>query len=87
MELYRNDEGEDAKKYFDLALKTRESMEDKEVLDLDQIGWLYAEVGAFLYREEAYKEAQKVLEEGLKLVPNHERILARLEFVKEKLTK
>jgi hypothetical protein len=82
---YDDDDGENGKKYFDLSMKTRESMEDKEVLDLDKIGWMYAEAGAFLYRDDDYKAALKILEDGLKIAPNHERILARIEFVKLKL--
>lgn len=85
VEFYQDDDGVKGKKYLDLALKTRDSMEDKEVLDQDQIGWMFAEAGAHLYREEDYKSALKILEEGLKLAPNHERILARLEYVKLKV--
>ena len=83
--FYTDNDGEKGEKYFDLALKTRETMEDKEVLEQEQIGWLYAEAGSYLYRENDYKAALKMLEEGLKLAPGHERLLARIEIVKSKL--
>jgi len=84
-EYLDEDDWENGKKYFDLALKTRSSMVDPEIIDPDQIGWLYAEMGAYLYREKKYKESLAVLEEGLKLVPDHERIISRMEIVKPKV--
>ncbi|WP_343633397.1 hypothetical protein [Fluviicola sp.] len=83
--FYVDNDGTKGKKYFDLAVQAMNDMEDKEVLDQDNIGWLYAEAGAYLYRENDYKAALKILEEGLKLAPGHERIVARIEIVKTKL--
>ena len=83
--FYADDDGVKGKMYFDQAIKTMEAMEDREVLDSENIGWLYAEAGAYLYRENDYKAALKILEEGLKLAPDHERILARIEIVKSKM--
>lgn len=82
---YTENDGVKGKKYFDLALQVRETMPDKEVLEEEQIGWLYAEAGAYLYRENDYKAALEILEAGLKLAPGHERLLARIEIVKSKL--
>lgn len=82
---YLDNDAVNGKKYFDLALKTRDALDDKEVLDKNYVGWLYAEAGSYFYRKEQYEAARKVLEEGLKLAPNHERIVARLEYVMEKL--
>ncbi len=79
------DDGENGKKYFDLALKTRASMIDPEIIDPDQIGWLYAEMGSYLCRKKQYKEALDVLEEGLTFAPDHERIIARIEIAKSRM--
>lgn len=84
-DYYDDNDGENGKKYFDLAIKTRNAMEDKEVLDEEQVGWLFAEAGAYLLRKQRNAEALKILEEGLKLAPDHERILARLEIARERL--
>lgn len=84
-EFYGDDEGENGKKYFDLALQTRDAMEDKEVLDQELVGWLFAEAGSYLARQHEYKAALKVLEDGLKLAPDHERIVARIEIVKDRM--
>jgi hypothetical protein len=86
-EFYSDDDGENGKKYFDLALQTRDALEDKEVLDQDQVGWLYAEAGSYYARKHEYQAALNVLEDGLKLAPGHERIVARIEIVKERMKK
>jgi len=84
-EYYGENDSEQGKIYFDLALKTRDEMEDQEVLDEEEVGWLFAEAGAYFIRKRLYKEALKVLEDGLKLSPDHERILARLEILKDRM--
>lgn len=84
-EYYSENDGELGKKYFDLAVSTRDAMEDKEVLDEEKIGWLYAEAGSYLYRENRYEEALKILEEGLLLAPGHERLETRIDIVKSRL--
>ncbi len=81
-DYYKENNGDKGKIYFDLALKTRDLMEDKEVLDPNQVGWLYAEAGSYFYRQSNYKAALKVLEEGLLLAPDHERIVERIRIVK-----
>ena len=84
-EYYGDNDSVQGKIYFDLALKTRDEMEDQEVLDEEEVGWLFAEAGAYFIRKRLYKEALKVLEDGLKLSPDHERILARLEILKDRM--
>ncbi|HLP54428.1 MAG TPA: hypothetical protein VK151_05340 [Fluviicola sp.] len=86
-DYYSENDGENGKKYFDLAVKTMNAITDKELLDQDQVGWLYAEAGAYLLRKHRDREALATLEEGLKLAPDHERILARIEIAKERLNK
>ncbi len=84
-ELYMDDEEKPAKAYFDLAVKIYKTLEEKESVFEDSIGWLFAEAGAYLAREHRYDEALEILNEGLKYSPDHERILARIEIVKSRM--
>ncbi len=59
--------------------------DDQEVLDEEEVGWPFAEAGAYFIRMRLYKQALKVLEGILKLSPDHERILARLEILKDRM--
>lgn len=82
---YSENNGEKGKKYFDLAIKTRNAMEDKEVLDQEEVGWLYAEAGTYLLRQHEYQAALNMLEEGLRLAPGHERLVARIAIVRSRM--
>jgi len=84
-ELYLENDGENGKKYFDMAIDTRDAMEDKEVLESEIVGWLYAEAGSYFYRKKDYKSALQILEEGLKFAPDHERLLVRIKYTKSKM--
>jgi len=84
-DYYSDDDGENGKKYFDLAIQTMNAIEDKEVLEQDHIGWLYAEVGSYLARRHDYQGAINILEEGLKLAPGHEHLLRRIDAVKMRM--
>lgn len=83
---YYEEEGdpEEGKKYFDMAVKTYDSMEDKEVLDTEIVGWLYADAGAYYMRLYQDDKAMEILQQGLKLAPDHERILARIEIINDR---
>lgn len=85
MIAFSNNDGEEGQKYFDLAMQLYLSIGDKSSVQKDSFGWMFAEKGAYLYRKHQYQEALEVLEDGLRYVPKHERILARIEIVKEKL--
>lgn len=84
---YREDDGLNGKKYFDSALQVYDSIEDKEIVNEANIGWLFAEAGAYLARKHRYNEALEVLNKGLVYAPSHERILARIEIVKSRMKK
>jgi tetratricopeptide (TPR) repeat protein len=79
-DYYFDNEEELGKKYFDMAEKVLQSMEDPDVLDPYDVGMLYAEPGAYFIRHKDYEKALELLNKGLKLAPDHARILARLEI-------
>lgn len=84
-DYYDENDGENGKLYFDRAIQVMETMEDDGVLDQDAIGWLYAEAGSYLARQHKYEESLRILEKGLEASPGHERILARIEIVKDRM--
>ena len=84
-EAYESNDGEIGDKYFQKALDYRNTIHDKESIDLNILGWLYAEKGAFLYRKGKLHEAKDILEQGLLASPDHERILARKKIVDDKI--
>lgn len=84
-DFYSKNEGKEGKKYFDLAVQTMDAMDDKDVLDPNMVGWLYAEAGTYLLRQHEYQAALKMLEDGLALSPEHERLIARIKIVRSKM--
>ncbi len=65
----------------------REGFGGKLKLDENMFGMVYAEMGAFYYREREYEKAKEILVKGLEIVPEHPELKARLEIVEEQLNK
>lgn len=84
-EAYESNDGVSGDKYFQKALDYLNTIHDKESIDINILGWLYAEKGAFLYRKGRLHDAQEILEQGLLVSPGHERILARKKIVDNKI--
>lgn len=84
-EAYESNDGVSGDKYFQKALDYLNTIHDKESIDINILGWLYAEKGAFLYRKGRLHDAQEILEQGLLVSPDHERILARKKIVDNKI--
>lgn len=85
MHYYKENDGLNGKKYFDASESLIERITDKELIDEDYLGWLYAECATYLFRQHKYEEAVKTIEKGLKIAPDHERLLARLEIIKSRM--
>jgi len=83
-DYFNEDEQEDGEKYFNVAEDALSRMVDKTVIDEYYYGMLYAEAGAFYYRDDQYDKALKLLYKGLELVPEHERLTTRLKIVLDK---
>ncbi|MDH5597727.1 MAG: hypothetical protein OEY34_01305 [Cyclobacteriaceae bacterium] len=49
--------------------------------DENQYGMIYAEAGATYFRMRKYKEAKKIIEKGLSIIPNHPELKIRLQIV------
>jgi len=84
-DYYFNNDEELGKKYFDLAQNTMKKMGDPDVLNSYSVGMLYAEPGAYYIRHKDYEKALELLNEGLSLAEDHERILARIEIAEDRL--
>lgn len=85
MNYYKENDGLNGKKYFDASESLIDRITDKELIDQDYLGWLYAECATYLFRQHKYEEAVKTIEKGLKISPDHERLLARLEIIKSRM--
>ena len=85
MNYYKENDGENGKKYFDASESLINRITDKELIDEDYLGWLYAECATYLFRQHKYEEAVKTIEKGLKISPDHERLLARLEIIRSRM--
>lgn len=85
MNYYKDNDGEKGKKYFDASEELIDRVTDKELINEDYLGWLYAECATYLFRQHKYEEAVKTIEKGLKISPDHERLLVRLEIIKSKM--
>ena len=85
MNYYRQNDGLNGKRYFDVSEGLIDHITDKELIQEDYLGWLYAEAAAYLYRQHKYEEAVQAIEKGLKIDPDHERLLKRLEIIKSKM--
>lgn len=83
-DFFNEEEQEKGEKYFQKAVEAYDRMVDKTVIDDYDYGLLYAEAGAYYYRDNQYEKALKVLYKGLELVPDHERLTARLKIVLDK---
>jgi tetratricopeptide (TPR) repeat protein len=83
-DFFNEEEQEKGEKYFQKAIEAYDRMVDKTVIDDYDYGMLYAEAGAYYYRDNQYEKALKVLYKGLELVPDHERLTARLKIVLDK---
>ncbi|TSJ47723.1 hypothetical protein [Fluviicola chungangensis] len=85
MNYYKENDGVNGKKYFDLSESLIDRITDKELIDEDYLGWLYAECATYLFRQHQYEEAVQTIEKGLKIDPEHERLLKRLEIIKSRM--
>lgn len=85
MNYYKENDGLNGKKYFDLSEGLIDHITDKELIDEDYLGWLYAACAAYLFRQHEYNEAVQTIEKGLKIAPEHERLLRRLEIIKSRM--
>ncbi len=81
-DYFFDDDEENGIIYFNKAKEVRERMADKEVLDEYEVCVLYADYAAFLYRENRYADAIEILNEGVKVTPNCERITEKIEILK-----
>lgn len=85
MNYYKENDGLNGKKYFDASEELIDRITDKELIDEDYLGWLYAECASYLFRQHQYNEAVQAIEKGLKIAPDHERLLARLEIIRSRM--
>lgn len=85
MNYYKENDGLNGKKYFDLSESLIDRITDKELIDEDYLGWLYAECATYLFRQHEYEEAIQTIEKGLKIDPDHETLLRRLEIIKSRM--
>lgn len=85
MNYYKENDGLNGKKYFDISESLIDRITDKELIDEDYLGWLYAECATYLFRQHKYNEAVKTIENGLKIDPDHEVLLRRLEIIKSRM--
>lgn len=53
--------------------------------DENQYGLVYAEAGAAYFRLRNYKKAKEIIEEGLKIMPEHPELKVRLEIVLDEM--
>ncbi len=85
MNYYKENDGVNGKKYFDLSESLIDQITDKELIQEDFLGWLYAECATYLFRQHKYSEAVQTIEKGLKIDPDHETLLLRLEIIKSRM--
>lgn len=78
-----NDEKE-GKMYFDNAIKAYEKLDDKSIIDQKTHGFLYAEAGAYYYRQKKLDVALALIQEGLKILPNSRRLNSQLNIILNK---
>lgn len=85
MSYYSKNDGLNGKKYFDISEGLIDQITDKELIQEDYLGWLYAECATYLFRQHQYNEAIQTIEKGLKIDPDHESLLRRLEIIKSRM--
>jgi hypothetical protein len=74
-------------KFFPRFEEILKNLEDFSSINEKGVGFIFAEIGSYYYREKNYKKALEILELGLKYFPKHERILVRIDIVKNALQK
>lgn len=84
-EAYDENDGKRGDEFFNKAESSMNDMDDLEIIDDYYLGMLYAEAGAYYYRQKDMKKALEVLEKGNLRAPDHPRITARIDIVKSKM--
>lgn len=85
MNYYMKNDGVNGDKYFELSESLIDRITDKELIQEDYLGWLYAESATYLFRQHKYNEAVQTIEKGLKIDPDHEVLLRRLGIIKSRM--
>lgn len=72
-------------KYLGQMESLIESHGEELIYDENMYGMVYAELGAAYFRDRNYREAKRVIEKGLSIIPNHPELIVRLEIVLDEM--
>lgn len=84
---FSGDDEEEGEKYFKKALEVMDTIEDKDIIDKQMYGWMFSSAAAYYYREDEFKKALEIVNQGLKFAPEHARLLAKLKIIESRLNK
>jgi hypothetical protein len=83
--LFSQNAGPEGDKYRELMEEELKKMEGNSIMMDQLIGMVYAEAGAFHYRQKHLYHAKEILLKGLEVVPGHTEIMERLKIVEAEL--
>ena len=68
--------------FLEKAKTQATSIDDPELINVEMTGWMYSAAGAYYYRENQLEKALIFINEGLKIAPDHPRLLAKEKIIK-----
>lgn len=71
--------------FMEKALNQKKKIEDPDLINDDITAWMYAAAGAYYYRDNQLQKALEYILEGLKISPDHPRLLNKEKIIRNKL--